>query len=83
MSKKHVSGQLKDLVDLANRLSLPADAFDGEVEEACNYEARRIKESIEADGWLGKLVFLYHHGFEPERLRKMIEEMARDPQERT
>ena len=66
--------KLADLSELAGKLNIPDDLFDGDLQDACDDDAQLALENIRSSCMLEKLEFLHLHGFDIERLQELIEE---------
>ena len=76
--KKTTTPKSKTLAEEMNRLAealhAQDDFFAGDLEDACNEDAKLALENINSKTMREKLKFLLAHGFTIERLRKLIEE---------
>jgi hypothetical protein len=68
--------RLSELLELAQELKMPEDALNGDIEDAADTAAEIMAENVKSGTMLGKLEFLWSHGFQPGRLEELIREYA-------
>ncbi len=69
---------IDELVSLAKKVGLPAGAFDGDLEDACDDEAEIMKENVKSESLGEQLQFLHMHGYQLGRLAELIRELAKE-----
>ena len=74
--KKKVSESYSDqLADIVEKANLPDGAFDDELWDACEAEARLQHEQITKSVLLDQLEFLYFRGYSIKRLQQLVREL--------
>jgi len=71
-----IADAVSELLEIANLLTLPDGAFDGEIDDECAENASRQAEKIKGSVLMEQLEFLLAQGFAPSRLKQLIEEYA-------
>lgn len=65
---------VSDLLELAEKVNLPEGYLENEVHDACDEAAILMQQTIMAGTLMGQLEFLMDHGYQPGRLKELIEE---------
>jgi hypothetical protein len=65
---------ISDLLEFAESVNLPDGFFDGDVQDECDSEAKLNAEAINQQSLMVQLEYLYEHGWEPARLKELMEE---------
>lgn len=78
VADKNWQEELEDLAELAGKRNVPDGFLEDALWDACESEARLQHEDICGKVLLDQLEFLFMHGYQPERLREMIQEAVED-----
>lgn len=76
--KKAKEPNIDDLVKLAEELNLPSGAFDGDIDDLCEEQARLHAENVKRDTLRDQLEFLNQGGFYRSRLAQLIRELSEE-----